>query len=60
MKRQEILLGDPFEERIGFARAVRVGPFIAVGGTAPIGEDGCGARKPHPPYPRGAPLTPKR
>ena len=40
MKRQEILLGDPFEERIGFARAVRVGPFIAVGGTAPIGEDG--------------------
>ena len=40
MQREEILLGGPFEERIGFARAVRVGPFVAVGGTAPIGDDG--------------------
>ncbi len=28
-----------FEEKIGFSRAVRVGPFISVGGTAPIGTD---------------------
>ena len=40
MRRHEILLGGPYEERIGFARAVRVGRFVAVGGTAPIGEDG--------------------
>ena len=38
--RREVLLGGPFEQRIGFARAVRVGDFVAVGGTAPIGEDG--------------------
>ncbi len=38
-KRREVLLGGPFEERIGFARAVRVGPYVAVGGTAPIGDD---------------------
>ena len=30
----------PYEEIIGFSRAVRVGPFVAVGGTAPIGDDG--------------------
>lgn len=28
------------EERIGFSRAVRVGPFVAVSGTAPIADDG--------------------
>ena len=38
--RREVLLGGPFEERLGFARAVRVGPYVAVGGTAPIGDDG--------------------
>lgn len=32
--------GSPLEPRIGFARAVRVGPMVAVGGTAPIGPDG--------------------
>jgi enamine deaminase RidA (YjgF/YER057c/UK114 family) len=39
-ERHEVLLGGPFEQRIGFARAVRVGDFVAVGGTAPIAEDG--------------------
>jgi enamine deaminase RidA (YjgF/YER057c/UK114 family) len=39
-ERREVLLGGPFERRIGFARAVRVGDFIAVGGTAAIGDDG--------------------
>jgi len=28
------------EKVIGFSRAVRVGPYITVGGTAPVGEDG--------------------
>ena len=32
--------GSPFEPRIGFSRAVRVGPVIAVAGTAPIALDG--------------------
>ncbi|MBT8164583.1 MAG: RidA family protein [Acidimicrobiia bacterium] len=35
-----VLLGNPYEELVGFSRAVRVGPFVSVGGTAPIGEDG--------------------
>ena len=38
MKR--ISSGSPFEQPIGFSRAVRVGPWIAVSGTAPIGPDG--------------------
>lgn len=32
--------GNPMEEIVGFSRAVRVGPFIAVGGTAPVDENG--------------------
>ena len=32
--------GNPLEAVIGFSRAVRVGPFISVGGTAPVGPDG--------------------
>lgn len=40
MERQNILLGNPYEELVGFSRAVRVGPFVSVGGTAPIGDDG--------------------
>jgi enamine deaminase RidA (YjgF/YER057c/UK114 family) len=28
--------GSPFESQIGFSRAVRVGPMIAVAGTAPL------------------------
>ena len=40
MKRQLVLNGNPMEEIVGFARAIRVGPFISVGGTAPVGSDG--------------------
>ena len=40
MKRQLILNGNPMEGIVGFARAVRVGPSIFVGGTAPVGADG--------------------
>ena len=40
MKRRLILNGNPMEEIVGFARAVRVGPYITIGGTAPVGPDG--------------------
>lgn len=40
MERHNVTLGNPYEELIGFSRAVRVGPFVSVGGTAPIGDDG--------------------
>ncbi len=40
MERRTIAIANPYAERIGFSRAVRVGPFVSVGGTAPIGSDG--------------------
>ena len=38
--RQLISNGNPMENIVGFSRAIRVGNFIAVGGTAPVGSDG--------------------
>lgn len=38
--RRSVSSGSPFEPRIGFARAVRVGDVVAVSGTAPIDSDG--------------------
>lgn len=40
MKRTLISSGSPYEEPIGFSRAVRAGNFISVAGTAPIGPKG--------------------
>lgn len=39
-ERRLISNGNPMEEIVGFSRAVRVGPFIAVGGTAPVDANG--------------------
>ena len=38
--RELISNGNPKERIVGFSRAVRVGPFISVGGTAPVDADG--------------------
>lgn len=39
-ERQRVSSGSPFEARIGFSRAVRVGNRVMVAGTAPIWPDG--------------------
>jgi len=38
--RRRVSSGSPFEPRIGFARAVRVGEHVHVSGTGPIWDDG--------------------
>jgi enamine deaminase RidA (YjgF/YER057c/UK114 family) len=40
MERSHARSGSPFEETIGFSRAVRVGDTIVVSGTAPVWPDG--------------------
>jgi enamine deaminase RidA (YjgF/YER057c/UK114 family) len=40
MDRRLISSGSPFEPKIGFSRAVRVGPHIAVSGTVSLAADG--------------------
>jgi enamine deaminase RidA (YjgF/YER057c/UK114 family) len=38
--KQQVGSGSPFEPRIGFSRAVRVGDRVLVSGTAPVWPDG--------------------
>jgi enamine deaminase RidA (YjgF/YER057c/UK114 family) len=38
--RKNISSGSPYEPKIGFSRAVRIGNIISVAGTAPISEEG--------------------
>lgn len=37
---QRIFSGAPWEKRVGYCRAIRVGNQIFVSGTAPVGDDG--------------------
>ncbi len=38
--RELISNGNPMEAIVGFSRAVRVGPYISIGGTAPVDANG--------------------
>ncbi len=40
MEFKRVFSGAPWEKRVGYCRAVKAGPFVAVSGTAPVGEDG--------------------
>lgn len=40
MPRKNVSSGSPYENSIGFSRAVRIGKTIAVSGTAPVAKDG--------------------
>jgi enamine deaminase RidA (YjgF/YER057c/UK114 family) len=40
MERVNVRSGSPFEDAIGFSRAVRLGDRVVVSGTAPVWPDG--------------------
>ncbi len=40
MKRINVSSGSVYEKPIGFSRAVRIGNYIAISGTAPLDSDG--------------------
>lgn len=39
--RHHVSSGSPYEAAIGYSRAVRTGPFVAVAGTTGAGDDIC-------------------
>jgi enamine deaminase RidA (YjgF/YER057c/UK114 family) len=45
MLRQNISSGSPYEDKIGFSRAVRIGNIISVSGTPPMAPDGTTVHK---------------
>ena len=40
VERRRVSSGSPYEDRIGFSRAVRIGDRVVVSGTAPIQPNG--------------------
>jgi len=39
-ERRNVYSGSPWEEKVAYCRAKRVGDFVAVSGTVAVGEDG--------------------